>query len=244
MATGRRFIGKRLPTLAFGVLVAVAIEAGCNGFFQPPTLNSITIQPPSPQVEVGQPTTLQAWGTYSDGSRSVITSGVAWTSDTLAALCFVSGTTCVSSFTGGSATAEGVAPGGTSTITASAQGLSATATATAYLGTVTGFEVCLGTFSSTSCPTPTANVSSASGGAPTFNAQATYNNNGTNEQLDLTIESIWTVTPTPAAGSITCVYTTSPATCTVAATTTQQTYTVTATYGTSNSATGKIVVGP
>ena len=81
MASGRMFTGKRLPlTLAFGVLVAAAIGAGCNGFFTSPTLNSIAIQPPSPQVQVGDTLNLQAWGTYSDGSRSQITSGVAWTS--------------------------------------------------------------------------------------------------------------------------------------------------------------------
>jgi len=238
------FTGRKLPlTLAFAVLVVVATGVSCKGFFTDPTLSSIAIQPPTPSVEVGQTTSLQAWGTYSDNSRSQITSGVAWTSDTPAAVCFVSGTKCLSSFSGGTGTVSGVAPGGTATITAAAQGISATATATAYLGTVTGFEVCLGTFSSTSCPTPSAPVSSASGGAPTFNSQATYSNNGTNQQLDLTIESTWTVTPTPSAGGITCVSTTSPATCTVATGTTQQTYTITAVYGTNNSATGKIVVG-
>jgi Bacterial Ig-like domain (group 2) len=233
--------GRKLPlSLAFAVLIVVATGVSCKGFFTDPVLSSIAIQPPTPSVEVGQTTTLQAWGTYSpDNSRSQITSGVAWTSATPGAVCFVSGTTCVSSVTGGTVTIQGVAPGGTSSITAAAQGIvSPSATATAFLGTVTGFEVCLGTFSSTSCPTPTADVSSQSGGAKTFSAQATFNN----EQLDLTTESTWTVSP--SAGGITCVSTTSPATCTVLANTTAQTYTVTAAYGTSNSATGKIVVGP
>lgn len=240
MLTGR----KLSLTLAFGVLVIVAIGASCKGFFPDNTLSTVAIQPPTPSVEVGQTTTLQAWGTYSDGSRSQITSGVAWTSDTPDAVCFVSGTNCVSSFTGGTATITGVAPGGTSSISAAAQAISATATATAFLGTVTGFEVCLGTFSDTTCPTPTAHVSLANNVPATFNAQATYNNGVANVQLDLTTESNWTVTPTPTSGSITCVANPSPLTCTVGSGTTETTYTVTATYGTTDSATGTIVVGP
>src|ERR1017187_1033086 len=83
MATGRGFSGNRLPlTAAFAVLLVAAFGAGCKGFFTGNTLNSIAIQPPSPQVQVGSTTTatLQAWGTYSDNTRSQITSGVSWTS--------------------------------------------------------------------------------------------------------------------------------------------------------------------
>jgi hypothetical protein len=85
-------------------------------------LESIAIQPPSPEVLLGQTQTLQAWGTYEDGTRSQITSGVAWTSGTPATLSIN--------------TTSGVADGvgiGTSTVTASAQGLSGTASATVYI---------------------------------------------------------------------------------------------------------------
>jgi len=245
MATGRRFARKRMPlTLAFAVLTAAAIGAGCNGFFTGNTLNSITIQPPSPQIEAGQQATVQAWGTYSDNSRSQITSGVTWTSDTPAAVCFVSGTSCVSQFTGGAATAEGVVPGGTSTITAAAQGLSATATATAYLGNVTNFEVCLGSFvAGQSCNTSTWAPSSAKGGTQDYYVQATYNGS----PIDLTIASDFgAISPATTAGSITCTNTTTPASCTVVAGTLPDntTYQFTVTYGTTNSVNVSIDLGP
>jgi uncharacterized protein YjdB len=124
MANGRRFPGKRLPlTLAFGVLVAVAIGAGCRGFFVKPTLSSITINPTAPSVQLGQTTTLQAFGVTSDGQGSNLTSGVSWSSsDPNTAT--VTGT--------GSATLKGIAIG-TVTITASAQSVTNTATATVFI---------------------------------------------------------------------------------------------------------------
>src|ERR1700690_1623097 len=78
MATERKF-AKKLPlTMAFTVLLVAAFGAGCKGFFQAPTLSSIAIQPPTPQIQVGPTTTatLQAYGTYSpDDTRSLLTSG-------------------------------------------------------------------------------------------------------------------------------------------------------------------------
>src|SRR5208283_4971902 len=56
-------IGRKLAlTLAFTVLVAVAFGVSCRGFFVKPTLASITIQPATPSVELGQTATLQAYG--------------------------------------------------------------------------------------------------------------------------------------------------------------------------------------
>ena len=74
MLTGR----KLALTLAFTVLVALAFGVSCTGFFPKNSLTAISIQPPSPQIEVGSANsqTLQAWGTYQDNSRSQITSGV------------------------------------------------------------------------------------------------------------------------------------------------------------------------
>lgn len=124
MATGRNFAGRRLPlTLAFGMLVAVAIGVGCQGFFVKPTLSSITINPTTPSVQLGQTTTLQAFGVNSDGQGNNLTSGVSWSSsDPTTAT--VTGT--------GSATLTGVAIG-TATITASAQSVTNTATATVFI---------------------------------------------------------------------------------------------------------------
>jgi len=215
-------------TLAFGLLVAAAIGAGCRGFFQNPTLNSMTIQPPSPSVQVGSAYSyqLQAWGTYSDNSRSQIKSGVVWsTSDP---------TTVSIDQNSGAITGEG--EGGTATITAAAQGLTATATATAFLGTVSGFEVCQGTFSSTSCPNPAWTVSDTSGGTQTFNAQATYNGS----QVDLTTQATWT----PSTSAITCTTTASPASCqfTTGVVTAGTPETIVVTYGTSYSFTVDVTV--
>ena len=230
------FKGRKLAlTLAFTVLVALAFGVSCNGFFPPNTLQSISIQPPSPQIEVGPTTaqTLQAWGTYQDNTRSQITSGVVWTSSDNTVVSIDSKT--------GVATGEGT--GGTATITAAAQGLSATATATAYLGSITNFEVCMGTFgATTSCSsgsTPlTWNVNAANSTTnQSFIAQGTSNDT----TLDFTTASTWTVSSS-AGSSITCTSSASPATCTVAQNTAANTYAITVTYGTSSSATVNAVV--
>lgn len=107
---------------AFAALAALALAVSCRGFFQNPTLTSIAISPASPEVELGQTTSLQAFGTYDDGSRNQITSGVSWsTSDPTIA--------SINSTTG---VMDGVQTG-TATITADAQGLSSTATATVFI---------------------------------------------------------------------------------------------------------------
>ena len=234
MATGRRFAGKRQPlTLAFGVLVAVAIGAGCNGFFTSPTLTSITINPTAPSVELGQKATLSAYGVYSDGTGNYLTSGVSWsTSDaTIAALEPPCDTKPC-----GNATLDGVSAG-TATITAGAQSVTNTADAKVYLGSVTNFEVCEGTFgSTTSCSsgsTPlTWPVVGTSGGQQYFVAQGV--SNGTT--YDLTTASTWTLASgTPS--TITCTNSgTSPETCTVGQNTTIGTYNVTVTYPPSTTA--------
>ena len=136
--------GRKLAlTLAFTVLIALAFGVSCTGFFPPNSLTAITIQPPSPQIEVGTPQTLQAWGTYANNTgTSQINNGVVWTSSDNTVV-MINETTGV---------ATGVGSGGSATITASAQGLSGTASATVYLGTLTSFEVCMGTFGdTTSC---------------------------------------------------------------------------------------------
>ena len=125
MLTGR----KLALNLVFTVLVALAFGVGCRGFFPKPVLNSIAIQPPSPQIAFTKTLTLQAWGTYDNGNRQQITSGVAWTSN--------SGNVTFADPNSGVATGANL---GTAGITASAQGLSGTATATVYL-TITSLTV-------------------------------------------------------------------------------------------------------
>jgi hypothetical protein len=116
-------------TLAFTVLIALAAGVSCKDFFQPNSLESVVVQPPSPNVLLGETTDLQAWGTYQDNTRTQITSGVAWTS---------SDPTIVS-IDPNSGVATGVAAG-TATITAAAQGLSGTASATVFI-TVTSISI-------------------------------------------------------------------------------------------------------
>jgi Bacterial Ig-like domain (group 2) len=126
MLTGR----KLALTLAFTALVALAFGVSCRGFFPKPILQSIAINPTAPQVNVGQTQSLQLFGTYDDGSRSQVTSGVGW-SIAPTSVATIAGT--------GSATLTGVTSG-SATITASAQALSATATAT-VIGNVTSITV-------------------------------------------------------------------------------------------------------
>jgi len=125
MATGRQFRGKRLAvTAAFVVLLVAAFgAAGCKGFFVNPNLTSITINPTAPTVQVGDSTTLSAYGVYSDGTGNYLTSGVSWSSSDIS-IATVSGT--------GGATLTGVATG-SATITASSQAVTNTASATVFI---------------------------------------------------------------------------------------------------------------
>jgi hypothetical protein len=125
------FTGRKLAlTLAFTVLVAVALGVSCRGFFVNPTLQSIAVSPSTPQVSIGGQTTLSVYGTYSDGSRNVVNSGVSWSALPTGVVTIV-GT--------GSATITGVATG-TTTITAEAQALTSTASAT-VIGNVSSIVI-------------------------------------------------------------------------------------------------------
>src|SRR5271163_1907004 len=77
MLTGR----KLALTLAFSVLVALAFGAGCQGFFPPNVLETIQIQPPTLNLGISAQQQFTAFGTYEDGTRSQVTSGLVWTSN-------------------------------------------------------------------------------------------------------------------------------------------------------------------
>jgi Bacterial Ig-like domain (group 2) len=110
-------------TGALAVLATLALAVSCKGFFQNPTLSSLTINPTAPNVQVGDTTGLKAFGVYNDGSGGYVTSNVSWSSSD----------TSVATVTGsGNATLTGVSTG-TATITASAQSVTGTATATIFL---------------------------------------------------------------------------------------------------------------
>ena len=107
---------------AFATLATLALAVSCRGFFTNPTLTSIAISPTAPEVEVTKTVTLQAFGTYDDGTRAQVKTGVSWSSDT----------PNVASIDPNTGILTGVATG-TATITASAQALSSTATATVFI---------------------------------------------------------------------------------------------------------------
>jgi hypothetical protein len=84
MVTGR----KLLLTLAFVVVVALAIGVSCKGFFVDPQLSSVAISPATPTISLfksgttSTPNTQQftAVGTFNDGSTG--NTPVTWNSDT------------------------------------------------------------------------------------------------------------------------------------------------------------------
>jgi len=151
MVTGM-WTGRKLPmTLAFTALLLVALGAGCRGFFQPNTLETVTIQPPSLDIGIGSTQQFTAYGTYEDGTRSQITSGLVWTSSDSVDVPITAG----GLLTGVNVTSASV------TITGSAQGLSGTATVS-VVGDVTNIT-----------GTQSASTITANGSSVTFTFAAT-----------------------------------------------------------------------
>jgi hypothetical protein len=223
------FTGRRLPlTLVFAVLIGLVFGASCNGFFVDPTLTSITISPTSPQVEVGKTQQLSVFGTYDDGSRKQVKSGVNW-STVPPGIVSIDPTTSIMS---------GVAVG-TTQLTADAQGLNATATATAFQA-ITGLTVCTGTFDTGTCPAASWVVTTAAGGNQDYYARGSISGVIT----DVTTVATWEVTPTPAAGKINCDATASPAVCTIDQNTSVGNYVITVTYPNATPVTAAISITP
>jgi len=155
---------------AFAALATLALAISCRGFFVNPTLTSIAISPTAPQVEVAQTLQLQAFGTYDDGSRNQIRSGVSWSSDTAS----------VATIDPNTGILTGVATG-TSTITASSQALSSTATATVFI-VIDSITITPTSASVTAGGSQQFKVSAASNGATlnlTSSATLTAEQNGT-----------------------------------------------------------------
>lgn len=204
---------------ALGVLASLAFAVGCRGFFQNPTLTSISISPTAPQVQLGTTTQLQVFGTYNDGSRNQVKSGVSWSSSA----------PTVASINATSGILTGVQTG-TATITANAQGLSSTATATVFLSGITQIVV---TPSTWNFPTGT-----GSSNQP-FTAKATAN--GTTVDITTT-GAVWT----PSTTTITCAASGTQELCTANASAVPVgTYTLTASYpGTTIVGTVTITVSP
>src|ERR1700722_12176379 len=92
---------------AFAALATLALGVSCKGFFQNPTLTTITIDPPTPSVGQGATQRLTATGTFQDGTSAALTDG---TSRSGIAVCWPSAhTTPATISTGGNVT--GIAAG-------------------------------------------------------------------------------------------------------------------------------------
>ena len=164
MLNGRKFAGKRLPlTVAFAVLLVAAFGAGCKGFFQPNALESVAIQPASLNLQVNGTQQFSAWGTYEDNTRSEITSGVVWTSDSPNVTISAGGTATGVSVTSAAATISGSAQGLSGTATVNVIGNVTTITATDSASNITagGNPV---TFTFKASPGPPDYITVADGG--------------------------------------------------------------------------------
>jgi len=206
-------------TLAFTVLVAVAFGVSCKGFFVEPTLTSITINPTSPSVQLGETTTVKAYGVNSNDQGSYLTSDVSWSSsdNTIAT---VTGT--------GSAVLTGLQIG-TVTITAASESVTDSATATVYI-TISSMSINPTSASVTPGETQSFHVY-ANGGADdiTSGATLTVYNDGT----------------TTVASNISCAYNSTDLEqiCTTYSSTSTGTYQVVASYtGTTITATATLNV--
>jgi trimeric autotransporter adhesin len=121
---------------ASAALVTLALAASCTGFFQNPTITSITVEPSSPSVSVGGTQQLNAEGTDNQGNSYTLTGGTSCTGTTVCWSSSDTGTATVN--TGGLLT--GVSTG-SATITASSGSASATANATVTLSDVTSIKL-------------------------------------------------------------------------------------------------------
>ena len=200
-------------------LLVLAVGISCTGFFQNPQLTTLTVGPPSANIQQGSNIQMSATGTYDDGSRKTLTKGVFWsTSDE--GIAPVTSTGVVSG-----------AASGTATITASSSSVTGTATINVTLSNVTGINI-----------QPTTHTISAPGGTATYNCVATVS--GSNP-VDVSSVVTWSVNDT--TGNITTSQGQTPMTVTTTSAAVPGTYTITATYATNTqtfTATATLILQP
>jgi len=164
--------GRKLAlTLAFTVLVALALGVSCTGFFVSDTLNSIAVGPTNVNIPIGSTQQMTATGTYSpSGNQKNITAakGIVWQS---------SDSTATVSATGD---VTGVSVG--------------TPTISAQLGTVGGQTTVNITLTNVTKITVTPSTGDIvhGGGTATFTASATIS--GQTQPVDVTAQAVWTIT--------------------------------------------------
>jgi hypothetical protein len=169
---------------SFATLLIFALGLGCKGFFQNPTVSSITIDPPTPTVGFGTgATTVQmtAVATYNDGSTGNLTGG---TSCTGSVVCWSSSDTSVATISTGGVLA-GVSAG-TATITGASGAVTGTTTATVAE-----------TVSSMTINPPSAGVPADS------TTEAAFTITGTTQSGTQDISALVTLTPEQAGTAVT-----------------------------------------
>lgn len=156
---------------AFAAMLMLALGAGCRGFFVTPQLTSLTVDPTTVSLTLGETRSLTATGHYDDGSTKNLTASANWTS---------SDPSVASVNSAGVVTAASTlaSPPGTANITASSGGFSATSTVTVNTGPLTAITITV---------SPTANP--AAGDALTFTAMGTFT--GSSQQQDITSQVSW-----------------------------------------------------
>jgi hypothetical protein len=159
---------------AFAALLTLGLAVSCKGFFQNPTITSITINPSNPSVSQASTEQLNASGTDSTGNSYTLTGG---TTCSGTSVCWSSSDTTIATITSGGLL-KGISVG-SATITANSGTASATASATVTLGDVTALTVTPG---STSLP-----VSSTA--TTCFTAKATLSTGG--PEQDVTATATW-----------------------------------------------------
>ena len=203
---------------SFAAVATLALAVSCRGFFQNPTLTSIAISPATPEVAINTQLVpaLQVFGTYDDGSRNQVKTGVSWSSSD----------PTIASVDPNSGVLTGVALG-TATITASAQALTATASATVFLTGISSMTV---------TPT-TGTISTAQPTTSPFTFNALINGG----DVAITTDNGGVLTLAPASTDIDCEASGDSEVCTGDGSEVPGTYTITMTYpGTSASATATI----
>lgn len=197
--------------LAVSALLLLAVAVGCTGFFQNPTLTTLTVGPQNANIQQGTNVQMTAVATYSDGSTKNLNSGIFWSTsdDTVAPI-----------------TAGGLVNGaspGTATITGSSGATTGTTTLTVTLNNVTAIQV-----------QPLGVQTAALGSSTaTYTCLATVSGN---PSVDVTTSVTWSVTDLSGnpASSISISNQTNPAVVTVLSTASTGTYKVVATYTSSN----------
>src|ERR1700678_3687191 len=164
---------------AFAALATLALAISCRGFFQSPTITSITIEPSSPSVSQGQTEQLNAAGTDSEGNSYTLTGGTTCSGTTV---CWSSSDTSTATITSGGLL-KGITVG-SATITASSGTASATASTTVTLGNVTAITI--------SPPTSVGrSVATTAAGSQCFSVEATLSSG---PEQDVTSTVTWVAT--------------------------------------------------